>query len=97
MESTPLQQDSQQQEGEALSAEHSSSKESTRSTKFHLALVPVLMKDPMLDTIPPVIFLKAAGDGLFITLLVSWIFTLIFHPEVIADNPLKERLGFNNL
>lgn len=49
------------------------------------------------DVVDPVIFLKAAGEVLFIALGLSWILTAIFRPETIRSNPLKDRLGYNNL
>ena len=65
-------------------------------TKYHIAL-PVILGDIANPDIPPVLYLKAAGESLFLTLLISWIITFIFRPDVILDNPLKARLGYNNL
>ena len=62
-------------------------------TQYGLAL-PIICTnylDPQADDIPPVIFLKGAGEALFLTLLISWIITAIFNPSVIRDNPLKDR------
>jgi len=56
-----------------------------------------LLKNPMLEWIHPIMYLKAAGDLLAIVLLISWILTFIFNPVIVKDNPLLERLGYNNL
>jgi hypothetical protein len=41
--------------------------------------------------------LKAAGETLGLALAIGWIFSLIFIPDVIKSNPLKDRLGYNNV
>lgn len=56
-----------------------------------------LLKNPMLDMIHPIMYLKAAGDIFAIDMLISWILTFIFNPGVRKDNPLLERLGYDNL
>ena len=44
----------------------------------------------------PNLYLKAAGETIFCTLLISWCLTSIYHPEVLIKNVLKDRLGYNN-
>mmetsp|Transcript_48500 Transcript_48500/g.136428 ORF Transcript_48500/g.136428 Transcript_48500/m.136428 type:complete len:263 (-) Transcript_48500:146-934(-) len=40
----------------------------------------------------------AAGGELFVIAMISsWLLTFIFRPEIIVDNPLKDRVGYNNL
>eukprot|EP00928_Gymnodinium_smaydae_P048710 TRINITY_DN32612_c0_g1_i1.p1 TRINITY_DN32612_c0_g1~~TRINITY_DN32612_c0_g1_i1.p1 ORF type:complete len:301 (-),score=56.90 TRINITY_DN32612_c0_g1_i1:142-1014(-) len=42
-------------------------------------------------------FAAAGGELLVVTLIISWILTYIFRPEFIANNELKDRVGYNNL
>lgn len=42
-------------------------------------------------------FAAAGGELLVISLLISWTLTYIFQKEIIEDNPLKRRVGYNNL
>ena len=65
-------------------------------TKFDFGLL-TLLRNPFLGDIPTVTYLKAAGEGLFLALVISWIITFVFNPGVIQENPLKTRLGYNNL
>ena len=67
--------------------------EKTRTSFSLLALI----INPRIDFIPPTLYLKAAGEGLFLTLLLSWLLTWIFQPHIIEKNPLKDRLGYNNV
>jgi hypothetical protein len=50
-------------------------------SKFDFAL-PHLFMNLTWENLPPVMYLKAAGEGLFATLLLSWIITLIVHPKL---------------
>ena len=68
----------------------------TEETKMAMAL-PLLVKNITLDEIPPVLYLKAVGELFAIALGISWIITIIFVPDIINDNPLKARLGYNNV
>jgi len=56
-----------------------------------------LLKNLLSEDLHPMTYLKAAGEGLFVTLLLSWILTWIFNPDVPGNNPLLTRLGYNNL
>jgi hypothetical protein len=49
------------------------------------------------DVLDPNIYLKAAGETLGLALAIGWIFSLIFIPDVIKSNLLKDRLGYNNV
>ncbi|GFH43941.1 hypothetical protein CTEN210_00415 [Chaetoceros tenuissimus] len=49
------------------------------------------------DIMDPNIFLKASGETLALALATGWIISLIFNPEVIKSNPLRDRLGYNNV
>jgi hypothetical protein len=60
----------------------------TKSTKYSFALVSMI-QEPFIDYIQPVLYLKAAGEGIFLMLLISWILTFIFNPAIISKNPLK--------
>jgi len=42
-------------------------------------------------------YLKAAGEVLALTFGVTGILTAVFHPHFFESNPLKDRLGYNNL
>lgn len=56
-----------------------------------------LLKNPMMDWIHPSMYLKAAGEIFALDMLISWTLTFIFNPGVVDDNPLLERLDYNNL
>lgn len=45
----------------------------------------------------PETYLAAAGQALAIMFAVSWSLTLAFNSDVIDSNPLKDRIGYNNL
>ena len=47
--------------------------------------------------IVPELYLKAAGETLFLTLVMCWILTITFLPEVVASNQLKNYVGYNNV
>ena len=68
----------------------------TEETKTSMAL-PLLVKNITLDEIPPVLYLKAVGECFSLALGISWIITLIFAPDIVQNNPLKTRLGYNNV
>lgn len=59
------------------------------------ALVQVIK--PNKGIVYPENYLKAAGELLFLLFGVVWGITWIWHPEVIADNPIKDVMGYNNL
>mmetsp|Transcript_58460 Transcript_58460/g.136027 ORF Transcript_58460/g.136027 Transcript_58460/m.136027 type:complete len:275 (-) Transcript_58460:241-1065(-) len=42
-------------------------------------------------------YAAAAGELLVFALLICWFLTYLFNPEIIAKNPLKDRVGYNNL
>jgi hypothetical protein len=42
------------------------------------------------------LYLKAGGEIVFLTLLISWCLTYFYHPEALEDNALRDRLGYNN-
>ena len=46
--------------------------------------------------VEPTIYIKAAGEGLAITILVSALITSIVQPEFFLDNPSMTYLGYNN-
>jgi len=39
----------------------------------------------------------AGGELLVLAMIISWILTFIFDPETVKKNPLKDRVGYNNL
>jgi len=49
------------------------------------------------DVLDPNIYLKAAGETLVLALAIGWIVTFIYIPDIIKSNPLKDRLGYNNV
>jgi uncharacterized membrane protein (GlpM family) len=59
--------------------------------------IPYLRKNMKSAVMDPCIYLKAMGEVLGIALVVGWIITGIFRREVIESNPIKDRLGYNNL
>lgn len=56
-----------------------------------------LILNPARQHIHPLTYLKAAGEALFVTFCLCWMITARSRPLVIKDNPLKARLGYNNL
>eukprot|EP00933_Yihiella_yeosuensis_P029422 TRINITY_DN23083_c0_g1_i1.p1 TRINITY_DN23083_c0_g1~~TRINITY_DN23083_c0_g1_i1.p1 ORF type:complete len:275 (+),score=37.19 TRINITY_DN23083_c0_g1_i1:33-857(+) len=42
-------------------------------------------------------YASAGGDVLAIAMVLSWILTYYFLPEIIESNPLKDAVGYNNL
>ncbi|CAE7172060.1 KIN10 [Symbiodinium pilosum] len=42
-------------------------------------------------------YAAASGELLVIAMVLSWILTYFFAPEIIKDNELKRRVGYNNL
>jgi len=59
--------------------------------------VPYLYNNMDVEVINPTMYLKCMGELLFLALSFSWLITLYFHPEVVENNPLRVRLGYNNL
>ena len=59
------------------------------------ALIQIAKPNP--DTIVPLLYLKAAGEALFLCFSFSWIITLGANPDFVEDNPVKTRLGYNNV
>jgi len=45
----------------------------------------------------PESYAAAGGELLVLTMIISWILTYFFNYESIKDNPLKDRVGYNNL
>mmetsp|Transcript_18130 Transcript_18130/g.56610 ORF Transcript_18130/g.56610 Transcript_18130/m.56610 type:complete len:263 (-) Transcript_18130:127-915(-) len=41
-------------------------------------------------------YLAATSELIFLSLAVAWIITWFTNPQVIASNPLKDRIGYNN-
>lgn len=70
--------------------------EFAKETRFRSGLY-VLLRNPFIEHIPPVLYLKAAEDLLFIALALSWVLTAIFRQDIIKDNAVKKYIGYNNL
>ena len=66
-----------------------------KETKHAFGL-PFLVRNISLENVPPVLYLKAAGECLFLTLVISWILTYFFNESIIYENALLSRLGYNN-
>ncbi|GMI42445.1 hypothetical protein TeGR_g13551 [Tetraparma gracilis] len=56
-----------------------------------------LVMNPMEECIEPNNVFSASGEFFFIGVGFAWIITLAAEPEVIANNALKERIGYNNV
>ena len=54
----------------------------------------IFKEDP--DYIQPEDYLRAAGESLFLMLVIGAITSMIFVPEVFKSNPILERMGYNN-
>ena len=46
--------------------------------------------------INPTVYYKASGNILGITLVVCWLISMAYNPSVFEDNPLLDRLGYND-
>jgi hypothetical protein len=51
----------------------------------------------MCPELVPEHFAKAGSETLAIIFMGSWVLTLVFNYEFVHDNPLKDRMGYNNL
>ena len=49
------------------------------------------------EVMNPTMHLKAMGELMFLVLAICWSITYLMLPDVIQQNPLKDRLGYNNL
>ena len=56
-----------------------------------------ILKHMKADVMDPNIYAKASSELLATALGVGWIITGIFRPDVIESNPLKDRIGYNNV
>ncbi|GFH58802.1 hypothetical protein CTEN210_15278 [Chaetoceros tenuissimus] len=56
-----------------------------------------LWRDPENRIQDPNTYLQASGEVIAMTLVICWILSYIFNPDVFEHNPLKERLGYNDL
>jgi len=70
--------------------------------KFLLSLVPdsaaiFLFHNPEHRLSDPNTYLQAASEVMAFTIASCWILTLIFNPHIFEENPLKDRLGYNDL
>lgn len=45
----------------------------------------------------PELYAGAGGEMLVLTMGISWLLTAIYKADLIASNPLKDRVGYNNL
>lgn len=53
--------------------------------------------DRLFEYKDPNTYLQASGEVIATTLVICWILSFIFNPDVFQHNPLKERLGYNDL
>lgn len=56
-----------------------------------------LLKDPLTSEFCSLKYLKAGSEIFAFLIAFSWLLTFIFNHDVIDDNPLKRRIGYNNL
>jgi hypothetical protein len=52
---------------------------------------------PFSTHVDPGLYFHAAGEIYFLLLTGSWLLTFLFRPDVISDNPILDRLGYNNI
>eukprot|EP00928_Gymnodinium_smaydae_P084941 TRINITY_DN6821_c0_g1_i1.p2 TRINITY_DN6821_c0_g1~~TRINITY_DN6821_c0_g1_i1.p2 ORF type:complete len:276 (-),score=37.08 TRINITY_DN6821_c0_g1_i1:140-967(-) len=45
----------------------------------------------------PEYYANAGGELLVVALLTAWLLTSLYRPDMIVSNPLKDRVGYNNL
>lgn len=57
----------------------------------------IQIANPKPEILVPSLYFKAAGEALFLCLSFSWIITLAFNPDFVGNNPVKARLGYNNV
>ena len=55
------------------------------------------LRNPLNRVLSPEHYSKSAAETIALTLAGSWIVTLIFNPDVADSNPLRDRMGYNNL
>lgn len=53
--------------------------------------------DPVPKLLNPEDFNGAAGEGLILIVILSWILGAAFNMDNLNDNPLKDRFGYNNI
>jgi len=56
-----------------------------------------LLTERTRNTVFPEHYLKAGSETLGFLLLGSWILTLVFNPEALRSNLIKDRIGYNNI
>lgn len=56
-----------------------------------------VLVDPFKANVKPEEYFKAAGEWLGITALIAWIVTYKFNFALLVNNPLRERVGYNNV
>jgi hypothetical protein len=58
-------------------------------------LLRILRSPP--DVVSPETWFSASSEVMTVCFIVSWTITSIFNPDLISDNALMERLGYNNI
>ncbi|KAL1508705.1 hypothetical protein AB1Y20_004800 [Prymnesium parvum] len=56
-----------------------------------------ILTNPLHETIMPEQLLCASGEVWGVTFVLAWTLTAIFNPGTIANNPIKDRIGYNNV
>lgn len=56
-----------------------------------------LLRNPLTDEFSSTRYLKAGGEIFGLLVASSWVLTFIYNPSVIEKNPLKDRVGYNNV
>ena len=56
-----------------------------------------LVSNPLPTHVDPTCYLKASGEALALMFVLCWGATLLFSPDMIAANPLNDRLGYYTL
>jgi len=56
-----------------------------------------LLTHPLTDEFSSHRYLKAGSEIFGLLVVLSWILTFIYNPSIIEKNPLKDRVGYNNV
>merc|ERR1712222_210710 len=67
-----------------------------KKKKMGLALVDFI-KYPTSSELSATKYTKAGGEVLVMVLALTWTITYFTRRDVISDNPLRDRLGYNNV
>jgi hypothetical protein len=63
--------------------------------KSRFALIS-LLSDRTPGIVDPSLYLKASGESVALALIGAWVVTFVYNPDMVANNPIQSRGGYNN-